>query len=432
MKRFVLILLAMLTSGLMMMAQEKVKGDEIPDPSVDEYKPLTVKLNEDGSKFLRFVMWGQFWLTGQNNAENEFRISPSLRRIRILALAQVSPRFLILMHFGLNNLDEYNMNPLGNQGDGPQMFMHGVWTEFAIVQEYFHMGAGLHYWNGISRITNASTLNFMTLDNYRRAWPVLGLTDQFARHIGIYAKGLIGRFGYRVAVNSPLVNSLDVSEIPQEPAQWKNQTLYTGKKEFRDDAAWSYSGYFEFMFFDKESYKLPFKVNTYLGKKKILNVGAGFYLHPKGTITYNEPTELNEYIMTQNNVSHFAFDVFYDTPLGTGGLTAYGAFYVFDYGPEYKRGQTYGTGNSLLVEAGYLLPKFSNKISLQPYVAFNTANFEAFDNPGNELRTGINLFLNGHHAKLTLEYTTTQTLYNNSAEKPGRANKVILQAQVFL
>ena len=409
-------------------SQEKDKVT-IPDPSVDAYKPLTLKLNKTGTKYIRFIMWGQFWLTGKKNADDKFIINANLRRARFLAFAQVSPRFMILMHFGVNSLNSTSMDPVGNRSNGPQLFLHGAWSEFAVVQKHLYIGGGLHYWNGISRLTNQSTLNFMTLDNYRRAWAVLGLTDQFARHLGIYAKGKFGGFAYRVSANSPLVNSLDVSKIPTE---WNGQILYTGKKEFKDEAAWSYQGYFEYMFFDKESDKLPYKVGTYLGKKKVLNIGAGFFVHPKGSITYNTPTVWGDSTMTQHNVSHFALDVFYDTPLGTGGLTAYAVYYAFDYGPNYTLGQTYGTGNSILVQVGYLAPKFSNKISLQPYAAFNTASFKAFDNVGNSLRAGLNMFLNGHHSKLTLEYTTTQDMYNNIDVKPGRKWGVVLQAQIFL
>jgi hypothetical protein len=42
------------------------------------------------------------------------------------------------------------------------------------------------------------------------------------------------------------------------------------------------------------------------------------------------------------------------------------------------------------------------------------------------------MFLDGHHSKLTLEYTTTQDVYNNGAGKPERRNAIVLQAQVFL
>ncbi len=444
MKKLLLIVLVIIYSGQFVIGQEKVKADAIPDPSIDEYKPLTLKLNKDGSKYIRFIMWGQFWLVGQNNSNDEFKVSANLRRARFLAFAQISPRFMILMHFGVNSLNANSMDPIGNRSNGPQLFMHGAWTEFAVVQKYFYIGAGLHYWNGISRLTNQSTLNFMTLDNYRRAWSVLGLTDQFARHLGVYAKGKIGGFAYRVSVNTPIVNSLDVEKIPNAkiPEEWVGQILYTGKKEYPDQAGWAYSGYFEYMFFDKESDKLPYKVGTYLGKKKVLNVGAGFFAHPNGSITYNPGPGEVDGSKTQHNVSHFAFDIFYDTPLGTGGLTAYAVYYLFNYGPDYtllvkdgddyKPGQTYGTGNSILVQVGYLAPKFSKKISLQPYVAYNTANFDAFDNTGNAVRAGLNMFLNGHHAKLTLEYQTTQNMYNSSDAKPSRSNSIVLQAQIFL
>jgi hypothetical protein len=430
MKRLILIILVMVSAGQFIYAQEKVKGDAVPDPSVHEYKPLTLKLNQSGSKYIRFILWGQFWLSGQNNTNDEFKVNANLRRFRFLTFAQVSPRFLILMHFGLNNLDANNMDPIGNRSDGPQLFLHGAWTEFAVVQKHLHIGGGLHYWNGISRHTNQSTLNFLTLDNYRRSWATLGLSDQFARHLGVYAKGNVGGFFYRVSVNSAIVNSLDVGRIPAV-GEYNGEVLYTGTKEFQDDAKWNYAGYFEYMFFDKEGDKLPYKVGTYLGKKKVLNVGAGFFYHPNASITYVQSTDTMG-LKTQHDASHFGVDIFYDTPLGTGGLTAYAVYYNFNYGPNYTLGQTYGTGNSVMVEVGYLAPKFSNKISLQPYVQFSTVNFDAFDNGGNAVFGGVNMFLNGHHSKLTLEYRSTQNMHNNSASKPGRNGMVVLQAMVFL
>lgn len=432
MRTILFAILIMVFSIQLVFAQEKDKIT-VPDPSVSDYKPLTLNLNSDGSKYIRFIMWGQFWLSGANNSAGDFTVTPSLRRVRFMAYAQVSQRFLILMHFGVNSLNQANMNTTGNAALGPQLFLHGAWSEFAVVQKKLYIGGGLHYWSGISRLTNSSTLNFLTLDNYRRAWSVLGLTDQFARHLGVYAKGQLGRFAYRLAANSPLVNSLDVARIPGDTIR-ESTTLYTSKYEYSqgnitglNSAAWSYQGYFEFMLFDKESDKLPYKVGTYLGKKKVLNIGAGFFYHPNGSLTYNADS-----IFVQNNVSHIAVDVFYDTPLGSGGLTAYGAYYMFDYGPEYKLGQTYGTGNSILVQVGYLAPNFSNKISLQPYVAYNTANFKAFDNSGSAVRAGVNMFMDGHHSKLTLEYTTTQDMFDNGATKPERRNAIVLQAQIFL
>ena len=59
------------------------------------YKPLIIKLNEDGSKYVRFIMWHQLWVTTNNLAleNNKLQLSTSIRRSRFLAFAQVSPRF---------------------------------------------------------------------------------------------------------------------------------------------------------------------------------------------------------------------------------------------------------------------------------------------------------------------------------------------------
>ena len=110
----------------------------------------------------------------------------SIRRARILTYSQINKDFLILTHFGLNSLNANNQSPLG-RGEESQLFFHDVWGQYNLNANHA-IGAGLHYWNGISRLNNQSTLNIMTLDNNRQSWATIGLSDQFARHIGIYAK----------------------------------------------------------------------------------------------------------------------------------------------------------------------------------------------------------------------------------------------------
>ena len=178
------------------------------------YKPLTLKLNDTGSKYVRFIMWHQVWATAtQNNPgtvnsrgevidgsgeKSEWSGDVAMRRSRFLAYAQISPRAMILTHWGINNQSFINgatapngSNGTGtasNQGKKPQLFLHDAWTEFEIKKDKLYLGAGLHYWNGISRLTSNSTLNFMTLDAPIFNWPTIEATDQFARQFGIYAK----------------------------------------------------------------------------------------------------------------------------------------------------------------------------------------------------------------------------------------------------
>lgn len=86
----------------------EMQGDEIDD----EYNPLILKLSDDGTKYVRILLWGQIWARGiQNNpgtlgvngapVNNTYDIG--IRRARMLTYASISPRFLILAHWGINN-----------------------------------------------------------------------------------------------------------------------------------------------------------------------------------------------------------------------------------------------------------------------------------------------------------------------------------------
>ncbi len=174
---------------------------------------MKVKLNEDGSKYFRIISWAQFWARYQDEvADDQSKTNMSIRRARILMYAQLNKDFLILTHFGLNSLNGNNQSPLGTE-DASQLFFHGVWAQYSLGKNHA-VGGGLHYWNGISRLNNQSTLNIMTLDNNRQSWATLGLSDQFARHIGIYAKGSFGKLQYRVSINESITNNLQETTDP--------------------------------------------------------------------------------------------------------------------------------------------------------------------------------------------------------------------------
>lgn len=82
--------------------------------------------------------------------------------------------------------------------------------------------------------------------------------------LGVYAKGQIGKFDYRVSISDPfLTNTGNVIN--------ENQALYSPQNNGK-----IYQGYFQYMFLDMESNKLPFAVGTYLGGKPVANIGGGF------------------------------------------------------------------------------------------------------------------------------------------------------------
>lgn len=413
-------------------------------------KGIRVNLDESGQKHIRFITWHQIWLRFNENNSGSTRLGEAqnsttdfgIRRSRFLAIVQLNPRFLILTHFGINNQNAVSGGYLGTDGKRPQLYVHDAWTEYRVVKNYLHIGMGLHYWNGISRMSSASTLNFMNLDAPIFNWATIEATDQFARMLGVYAKGQIGKLDYRLAINDPfLTNTAGV--IDSARAQYSPRN---NKKVYQGYAFWQ--------FWDKESNYLPFTVGSYLGTKKVFNLGAGF-LQNSDAMWSKTATGDTAY----HNQLLLGFDAFLDMPLnkekGTA-LTVYGVYYNYDFGPNQVRnigilnpatgggslrGNAFpllGTGSIVYAQAGYLFPKswLGNKGRLQTYLAYSHANFEGVKDasgkvvPVQVLDIGGNYFLDGHHAKITLNYRSRPDFTNVNALR--YRPEITLQTMIYL
>jgi hypothetical protein len=205
---------------------------------------------------------------------------------------------MIVSHWGINNQSFVNgggagtlgtgSSALGQGGKRPQIYIHDAYTEFAVKPGKLHLGAGLHYWNGVSRFSSHSTLNFMTIDAPIVNWYNIETTDQFARQLGLYAKGQLGKFDYRLHLNKPFAFGVPISTV-------NSQNAVNALNE-----NWSTGGYINYMFWDKESNVLPYFVGSYLGSKKVLNIGAGWYSHKGATASKLSPTD-NVKTHTQKN-----------------------------------------------------------------------------------------------------------------------------------
>tara|TARA_R110000868_G_scaffold161201_1_gene391222 strand:+ start:842 stop:2080 length:1239 start_codon:yes stop_codon:yes gene_type:complete len=384
---------------------------------------MKFNLNEEGSKYLRVISWAQIWgqynsdrpLDGNGNKQADLDFS--VRRARVLMYAQINKDFLIVTHFGLNSLNTSNISPTG-KGESSQLFLHDVWTQYSLGKNNA-IGAGLHYWNGISRLNNQSTLNIMTLDNQRQAWATLGLSDQFARHIGVFAKGILGKFQYRVAINGAAINNLQATTVPTNGGA----ATYTGARLLGSkEAGRTYAGYFEYGFLDSESNFLPYKVGTYLGTKKVFNIGAGFFSHPNGSVIADLSGNLSG-----ENVTIFGLDAFYDVPVGKNGaaITAYALYQNTDYGKNYRLGTTYETGSMIHAHLGYVLPGKS-KTRFQPYLSIDERQIDALNDNASQIGIGANAFFSGHNSKLTLEYQSLKYATDKAV------NTITLQAMIYL
>lgn len=438
--------------------------------SPDYGSGLKLNLNPEGDKYVRFILWNQIWLrntemnpgtmVSDEATKNSWNIGN--RRLRALAYAQITKRYMVLMHFGINNQTFINGGGSGSTGTGgygngkkPQMFFHDAWNEYAVVlpgeagKFSLSLGAGLHYYMGLSRMTMASTLNFLTVDSPIFTWPLIDNSDQFARQMGMFAKGKYGKFEYRFSLNKPFATNLAPVDVTNPAARVAVDN--NGNPKF------SKAGYVEYQFLDSESNLLPFKVGSYLGTKKVFNLGAGFYHQKDGT-----RTSVNSQI-EKHDIALYAIDAFADLPLGNAknkmALSAYAGFYNYNFGPNYLRNlgimnvgsndpnfigdkaiagagnlqPMIGSGNIYYLQAGLLLPSNADKpkIRIQPFAAYTNKNFKALENSSSQFDIGANWFIDGHHAKLTTQYSTRPT-YTSASAEPKSKGEFILQFQIYL
>jgi hypothetical protein len=465
---------------------------------------MKFNLSPDGQKYVRLMAWTQVYVrynennTGTLRGPNQPKSSQldfGLRRSRMVLLAQLSPRFLIYTHLGINNQNNVSGGVNATtDGKKPQFFIHEAVTEYK-VNKYLSLGAGLHYFNGISRLSSASTTSILPMDLPLTNFPTIDALDQFARWIGVYAKGRVGKFDYRLSMSDPFLTNLPTNaNYVAGGVQTGNPlglgfsstvggvTTNTGVNVAQynpQNDSHVYQGYFDYNFFDPEPNLLPYMQGTWLGTKKVLSIGAGFMYNQDGMYSRQSNSTVNLASLasgadlyaavptTKHDIKLFGADVFYDTPLDTArrtALTFYGVYYNYDFGPNYvrfvgaenpgyganaTRGNAVpqsGTGGSVYAQLGFLTGKntLGSKVRLQPYVAYLHSNYEGLRNAAGDVQgvnvydAGLNFLIDGHNAKVTLNYRARPDFNLTTINGVGVAGEVThrpeitLQTQVFL
>jgi hypothetical protein len=421
--------------------KEEKKPFDIPD--------LKVKLNEDGSHFVKFNMTTQIWnrynqsnpgtLTDNKLTPNTFDIG--IRRLRLWAIAKPLDWLMVATQFGMNNFNSQSPRKAGD-------FFHDAYIELTPIQKKLSIGTGLCAWNGHARYSAPSIGSILTLDAPLYQQATNDVNDQFDRALSIYVKGQIGKVDYRAILSDPLSLS---------GTSYANPTLGPDAVYNAVGNKMITSAYVKYQFLDEESDLMPYGVGSYLSKKKVLALGAGFEAQPKATVQING---LND---TVYNTSIFAtVDVFVDMPLNKGktdNFTLYSAYTYSDLGNNYVRnvgamnpsssvnsslgtlggkGNAYpliGTGHTIYTQVGYLLPSswFGKRgITLQPFADVQASQFNKLNSWMHCYNAGVNLLLVGNKAKLSLNYQNRPIFSNTDFTQTARNSAVILQWQVAL
>jgi hypothetical protein len=428
---------------------------------------MKINLSPDGSKYVRIMTAHQFWARYNENNSNTTnateepaydQVDFGIRRSRVLLVAQLNPRFLIITQLGINvqtTISGGAPNEATGPGKKPLFYLHDALVEYK-VNKYLNFGGGLHYVNGISRQTSFAAFSLLTLDVPGTQWPVIDAIDQTGRGLGMYVRGRVKSFDYKLSINDAFR-----SNLTSTPA-----TLTTGVAQFNPRArGMVYQGYFDWEFMDKEANLVPFQVGCYLGARRVLNVGTGFLFYKDGMYSRPAaaPTTLPTNVWTlpydKQNVSTLAADVFYDTPVDTAQQTAftlYAAAYRYNMGPNFVRyGGTMnpgtgsaplrgnavpvlGTGTAQTIQTGFLLPKklLGPKVRLQPYADYIHGRYDGIRTSDGNIKDvhifdgGMNVLLDGHQAKITLNYRARPdfTNVNDVQYRP----EITTQLQVIL
>lgn len=419
-------------------------------------KEMKLNLNEDGSQYLKWTFLNQVWLRyNESNPGTLVMNEPTtqtfdigLRRTRIQFYGQLSDHVFFYTQFGQNNFNYLSQNA-GNRK--LQAFFHDALGEYVVWKNNrkLVLGSGLTIANGLSRFSQPSIGSIMTMDVPVFAQATVDQTDEFSRKLSLYARGQLGKFDYRVALSDPF----PITTNGQTPPALSSNASFSQLGHTKQ-----YQGFFMYNFFEKEAHTTPYMTGTYLGKKKVFNLEAGFITQNKATWTQETAGADTAY----HAMNLWSAALFYDAPVNTEkgtAFSAYAGYFSYNFGPGYLRYNgimnpanglaaghpggsqgnafpMFGTGDIIYLQAGYLMKKdlLGDQGTLMPYVSLMSADFDRLKDRMNVFNAGVNWFIKGHQSKLTLDYQIrpTYATQGNDLIKKGNASQLVLQYQIFI
>jgi hypothetical protein len=359
-----------------------------------------------------------------------------LRRTRIQLFGQLSEHVFFYAQLGQNNFSYLAPRKFG-------FFLHDAVSEY-YVNKHLSWGAGLTGWTGFSRFSSPGVISILGADAPLFLQATNDANDQFLRKLSTYIKGKIGNLDYRVVLSKPF----DIASALNNPTA---AIIGNDSKFSLRPPKWQGSGYINYQFLDEESNLTPYQTGTYLGTKRVLNIGGGLEYQPKAMWNLNG-TDTIEHAMLLA-----ALEVYYDAPLNTEKGTAVSVYAVvthYDFGPRYIRaigvmnpadgtsntellpgsfGNAFpmiGSGNSGYIQIGYVLPHNEGKTRLQPYGSCQYSRYEKLKDPMLMWEGGVAVLFNGHSNKITIGYQNRPVFgKDNASEMVQNTRKGMLVVQ---
>ena len=183
-----------------------------------EIDELRLKLNEDGSHYVKFNVLGQLWFRfNESNPGTTVQKEPAtktfdigIRRLRFQLFGQLTDHAFFYIHFGQDNF-----NFLASRKFVP--FIQDALAEYKVKtgSEALIFGGGLTIAAGAVSFYPASASQHNALQTCSVfAFPTFDLTDQSARKLSIYARGQVAKLDYRIIISNPFPISSSGITLP--------------------------------------------------------------------------------------------------------------------------------------------------------------------------------------------------------------------------
>jgi len=336
----------------------------------DARAQVLIKVNDDVN--FKLGVLGQVqadWL--DDTATGDTTQNLFIRRARLLFGGQVAKNVTFFIETDAPNLGKTLAN---GKNINPQVIVQDAYGEFK-VSDAFMLDAGLMF-VPFSRNSVQTAGSLLPIDYGAYTFSLSGATQSnVGRDTGFQAKGyfLENHLEYRIGA-------------------------FQGARDARSTRSFRYTGRVQYQFLEPEGTGF-FYTGTYLGKKKVLAVGAAFD--------------------TQSDYHAWDADVFFDYPYGPGAVTAQLDYNRLDGGDTLL---TVPKQNVVLLEVGY----FIRDLKLTPVFQFTRRGI-VDASTGDETRwsIGANYWWTGHNANVKAAYTRIDPY------GLGKQNEFTVQLQFF-
>jgi len=322
---------------------------------------------------LKTQSWYQFVEDGTKDGDKDLH-DFMFRRLYFSLKGEVIPNFGFFGHIAADRIGQDGLNNSG-MGLGSGIAVRDAWIYYNF-DEAFKVQMGRMYIPFTRSFGTESTFALLTLDLPFTQGGIRGapfFTSKVGRDDGIVFWGnpLNGKLQYRLGISEGVEND----DNPDDSLR------YAGRVSFNllePETSW-------------------FNKGTYLGKKKVLAIGGGCDYQKDLTLDGKKD---------QNNLG-WTIDLFFDHPVGGGAITAEAAYIDEKNVTQKLKYSWLAEGDDAqiyYIQGGYLLPGNIGPGRLQPYFRYERLNVE--HRPDTSFPSiGLNYFLKGHNAKITLDWT---------------------------